>query len=154
VKALLSDSRLQGHKFAVGGEEGADEPGYFVPISIIDNPPHDSRIVKEEQFGPILPVIRFTDIDDAISLANDSEYGLAASVWSNDAALAARVAERLDAGTVWINEVQYLSPFAPFGGHKQSGIGSENGVEGLMEYTRPKTVTYLKPKNTHETGKK
>ena len=116
-------------------------PGYFIPITLVDNPPDDSRIVKEEQFGPVLPLLRFTDEDEVIARANDSEYGLASTVWTSDEERALRVAARLDAGSVWINEGLALSPFAVFGGHKQSGIGKENGVEGLLEFTNSKTVT-------------
>lgn len=139
LKALLADARADGQKFLLGGEIG-DEPGFFVPVTIIDNPPDDSRVVVEEAFGPVLPLLKFRDLDDVIARANDTEYGLAASVWSRDLAAAKRVAERVEAGTVWVNEIHTFSPHVAFGGHKQSGIGIENALEGLMEYTNAQTL--------------
>jgi aldehyde dehydrogenase (NAD+) len=143
VKALIADAKARGYSFLAGGEE-ARGPGYFLPITLIDNPPEDSRIVREEQFGPVLPLIRFDDVEDAVARANDSDYGLAGSVWSGDEEAALAVARRLETGTVFINQTQYLSPFAPFGGHKQSGVGAEGGVEGLLEYTNPQTIVRRK----------
>ena len=140
MRDLIRDSRDQGHAFAVGGEE-ADGPGYFIPVTIIDNPPEDSRIVQEEQFGPVLPLIRFDDVDDVIGRANASDYGLGASVWSADDDRAVAIAARIASGTVWVNETQHLTPLAAFGGMKQSGIGVEGGHEGLLEYTNAQTIT-------------
>jgi aldehyde dehydrogenase (NAD+) len=140
VRSLIEDSRVAGHRFLIGGEP-SDSDGYFIPISLIDNPPDNSRIVREEQFGPVLPLMRFNDEAEVIARANDTEYGLASTVWTNDEARALRVAEKLEAGSVWINEALAIHPFAAFGGHKQSGLGSENGVSGLLEYTNAKTVT-------------
>ena len=140
VCALIDDARSQGHRFLIGGEVPAS-PGYFVPVTLVDNPPDDARVVTEEAFGPVLPLLKFTDIDEAVARANDSPYALGASVWSGDVAAARAVAERLDAGTVWINEAAYLNPATPLCGHKQSGIGTENGVEGLLEYTLPRTLS-------------
>ncbi len=140
VVELIEDSKAQGYKFLLGGDiEQGD--GFFVPITIIDNPPEASRIVQEEPFGPILPILKFDDVEDVIARANASEYGLAGSVWSNDVDAARMIAERMETGTVWINEVQHLTPFQPFAGHKQSGIGVENGVSGLLEYTVAQTIT-------------
>jgi len=145
VKALIADSHANGHRFLIGGEV-PDGPGFFIPVTVIDNPPEESRVVQEEAFGPVLPLLRFDDVDEVVGRANDSIYGLAASVWSGDVATASAVAQRLEAGTVWINEMQNLSPFATFGGHKQSGLGAENGIDGLMEYTNPQTVSIRKAK--------
>jgi aldehyde dehydrogenase (NAD+) len=89
----------------------------------------------------VLPLLRYDDVDDAVARANASEYGLGASVWSADAAAALAVGRRLQAGTVWINEVMHLAPLVPFGGHKQSGIGAESGRDGLLEFTQPQTIT-------------
>ncbi|MCB2079165.1 MAG: aldehyde dehydrogenase family protein, partial [Novosphingobium sp.] len=139
VKQLVDDTRAAGHRFLTGGEV-PDRPGYFVPVTLVDNPPDDSRSVCEEAFGPVLPLLRYDDLEDAIRRANDCEYGLGGSVWSSNLNRAAAVAERLDTGTVWINSAQGLSPFGAFAGHKQSGIGVENGTEGLLEFTVPKTV--------------
>ena len=143
VLSLIQDAKDNGYKFLLGGLPESQK-GFFVPITIIDNPPENSRIVQEEQFGPVLPLIEFDDVEDAIARANSSEYGLAASVWSGDVDRALAIGERLSAGTVWINEAQHLSPFSSFGGHKQSGVGVENGLDGLLEYTAVQTITVKK----------
>lgn len=140
VLAIVQDSRDNGHRFLVGDEPVDAGPGYFIPVTILDNPPENSRIVQDEQFGPVLPLLRYDDLDEVISLVNASEYGLAGSVWSADEALARSVAERIESGTVWINETQYLSPLAAFGGVKQSGLGVEGGMEGLIDCTVAQTI--------------
>ena len=122
VRDLLADSKAQGHTFLLGGEAG-DGPGYFIPVTLIDNPPEDSRCVTEEAFGPVLPLLKWRDIDDVVARANHTSYGLAASVWSRDTEAAQRIAERLETGTVWINQIHAFSPHVAFGGHKQSGRG-------------------------------
>ncbi|PQA89760.1 aldehyde dehydrogenase family protein [Hyphococcus luteus] len=139
LKDLLADSKKNNHRFLLGGEieEGT---GYFVPVTIVDNPPEDSRVVTEEAFGPVLPLLKFSDLDDVVRRANDTEYGLAASVWSADADGARKIADQIEAGTVWINEIHTFSPHVAFGGHKQSGIGIENSLHGLAEYTNAKTI--------------
>lgn len=139
VKELIEDCRVQGYAMNVSGKptEGA---GYFLPLTIVDNPPETSRIVQEEQFGPVLPMLRFTDIDDVIARANDTQYGLGGSVWGDDEDKAIAVAQRIASGTVWVNETQYLSPLAAFGGQGQSGLGLEGGAEGLLEYTNAQTI--------------
>ncbi len=140
VLDLIRDARDRGYDFLLGGE-AADTPGYFVPITILDNPPEDSRIVQEEQFGPILPLLRFDDVDEVIERVNASEYGLGASIWTGNPDAAMDLAARIASGTVWINETQHLTPLAAFGGMKQSGLGVEGGTEGLMEYTNAQTIT-------------
>ncbi|MDR6146507.1 acyl-CoA reductase-like NAD-dependent aldehyde dehydrogenase [Sphingomonas sp. SORGH_AS870] len=140
VLDLIRDARDKGYRFLLGGE-AADTSGYFVPITILDNPPEDSRIVQEEQFGPILPLLRFDDVDEVIERVNASEYGLGASIWTGDPDAAMELAARIASGTVWINETQHLTPLAAFGGMKQSGLGVEGGAEGLMEYTNAQTIT-------------
>lgn len=139
LKHLLSDARAAGFTFLTGGEV-PEGKGYFVPVTIIDNPPEDSAVVVEEAFGPVLPLIRFSDVEDVIARANNTDYGLAASVWSKDLNAAKAIAQRLEAGTVWINEIHSFSPHVAFGGHKQSGIGIENALEGLSEYTNSQTI--------------
>lgn len=139
VLDLIQDAKDKGYKFLVGGEK-SEAPGYFVPVTILDNPPEDARIVQEEQFGPVLPLMSFDDLDEVVTRANESIYGLGASIWSADLEAAQELASRLETGTVWINETQHLSPHAPFGGAKQSGIGSEGGQKGLLEFCQPKTV--------------
>ncbi|ENO88510.1 aldehyde dehydrogenase family protein [Thauera linaloolentis] len=133
VLGLLADCSARGFRFALGGGAGPG-PGYFVPPAIVDNPPDDSRVVREEAFGPLLPVLRYRDFDDVVRRANDTEYGLGASVWGRDLALARALAGRLEAGTVWINEVYVHGVDFPFGGHKLSGLGVEHGAEGLAAY--------------------
>ncbi|HEY2708528.1 MAG TPA: aldehyde dehydrogenase family protein [Caulobacteraceae bacterium] len=139
LRDLLSDAKANNLKFLLGGDI-PDRKGFFVPVTIIDNPPDDSRVVVEEAFGPVLPLLRFREIDDVVARANDTDYGLAASVWSADPKLAREVAEQLESGTVWINEIHSFSPHVAFGGHKQSGIGIENSLEGLAEYTNSQTL--------------
>jgi acyl-CoA reductase-like NAD-dependent aldehyde dehydrogenase len=140
LKDLLEDTRKAGHRILAGGEV-ADGNGYFFPVTLVDNPPDTARVVREEPFGPILPLLKFRDVDDAIARANDSEYGLGGSVWGRDEAAAAQVAQRLNTGTIWVNQIHTIGPDKPMAGHKQSGVGIENGVEGVLEYTVPKTVS-------------
>lgn len=140
LKGLLADCKAQGLKVLAGGEV-PDQPGYFFPVTLIDNPPETSRIVQEEPFGPILPLLRFKDIDDAVARANASPYGLGASVWTSDEAQGLAVGRRLQAGTVWVNEIHTITPLKPMAGHKQSGLGVEQGEDGLLEYTLPQTVS-------------
>jgi acyl-CoA reductase-like NAD-dependent aldehyde dehydrogenase len=143
VRALLADARSGGIHFLLGGDvpEGR---GYFIPIAIADNPDDSSRVVAEEAFGPVLPLLKFSDVDEVVARANATPYGLAASVWGKDLDAAQAVADRVEAGTVWINTVQDLGPGQPFGGHKQSGLGVENGREGLLEYTNPQVIVRCK----------
>jgi len=145
VKDLIADARSTGLNFLLGGDV-PEGNGFFVPVSIIDNPPEDSRVVQEEAFGPVLPLLKFDDVDEVVARANASEYGLAGSIWSADVDAAAEIAARLETGTVWINETQYIMPWTPFGGHKQSGVGVENGSDGLLEYTNPQTISIAKPR--------
>ncbi len=144
VCELIQDARDQGYKFLVGGEVDPSGSGYYVPITILDNPPEDARIVAEEQFGPVMPLMKFSTVDEAIERANNSDYGLAGAVWTADPDKGVEIAEQLETGTVWVNEFLHLSPFAPFGGHKQSGFGAEYGLEGLKEFTYPQVITVKK----------
>ena len=140
MRDLIRDARAQGYVFLTGGE-AEEVPGYFIPVTIIDNPPEQSRIVQEEQFGPVLPLLMFDNYEEALARANACEYGLGASVWGADEDAAWALAERIESGNVWVNETRHLSPFASFAGHKQSGLGVENGEDGLLEYLLPKTLT-------------
>lgn len=139
LKELLADAKAQRLRFLLGGDV-PEQPGYLVPITLIDNPPEDSRVVREEAFGPVLPLLKFKEVDEVIARANATEYGLAASVWSADIDAAQRIAARIEAGTVWINEIHTFSPHVAFGGQKQSGIGIENAIEGLAEYSSVQTL--------------
>jgi aldehyde dehydrogenase (NAD+) len=98
------------------------------------------RLAQEEIFGPVLAAIPFDDEEDAIRIANDTKYGLGAGVWTKDVQRAHRVAHRLKAGSVWVNSYRMISYNVPFGGYKQSGVGRENGLEGLEGYTQTKAV--------------
>jgi len=144
VLELIEDAKDNGYKFLTGGDTDPSGSGYFVPLTILDNPPEDARIVAEEQFGPVMPLMKFSSEDEVIARANDSEYGLAGAIWTADTDKGVEMAEQLETGTVWINEYLHLSPFAPFGGHKQSGFGAEYGKEGLSEFTYPQVITVKK----------
>lgn len=143
VLELIQDAKDNGYSFLIGGEK-ADVPVYFIPVTILDNPPEHSRIVQEEQFGPVLPLIKFDDLEDVIARANATDYGLGGSVWSEDEDKAFEIAQRIASGTVWVNETQHLTPTSAFGGMKQSGVGVEGGVEGLLEYTNAQTIVRRK----------
>lgn len=138
VQGFIEDARARG-KIIAGGNP-VNRPGYFIRPTIVRDIPDDARLVREEQFGPVLPVLRYSDVDDAIARANDSDYGLGATVWSSNAARAYEVALRIDSGTVWINKHLDLPPHVPFGGAKQSGLGTEMGQEGLEEFTQAKVI--------------
>ncbi len=144
VLDYFDDCRRNGYRFALGGEVDPQASGWYVPVTIVDDPPEHSRVVVEEPFGPILPVLRWRDEEDVIRRANDTIYGLGASVWGQDVATVERIGAQLEAGTVWLNEVHQYSPHQAFGGHKQSGIGCENSIHGLMEYTNWHTITLNK----------
>lgn len=144
VREYFDDCAANGYTFAVGGSIDTNAEGWFVPVTLVDNPPEDSRLVIEEPFGPILPLLRWTDEDDVIARANDTEWGLGATVWGADLERVERIGKQLEAGTVWLNEVHQYSPHQVFGGHKQSGIGAENSLHGLAEYTNHQTITLNK----------
>ncbi|SDT02778.1 Acyl-CoA reductase [Brevibacterium siliguriense] len=141
VTEYFDDCRAKGFTFALGGEIDVTAEGWFVPVTLVDNPPEDSRIMAEEPFGPILPLVSWRDEADVVRRANHSDWGLGATVWGNDLEAVERIGRQLDAGTVWLNEVHEYSPHQVFGGHKQSGIGAENGLAGLAEYTNHQTIT-------------
>jgi acyl-CoA reductase-like NAD-dependent aldehyde dehydrogenase len=142
VLAVLEDARRHGRIIAGGGP--LKTPGYFVPLTIVRDITDGTITVDEEAFGPVLPIIRYSDIDEVIARANASPYGLGASVWSRDPEKAAMVAMRLESGTVWINQHCALDPAIPFPAHKQSGLGVESGREGLYAYTALQIVNVSK----------
>lgn len=137
-QSLIASAREAGYPVLQGDAPQCD--GFFVPVTLIDNPADDSRVVVEEAFGPVLPLLRFTDLDEVIARANATDYGLGATIWTSDIAAAQAIAARIEAGSVWINTPGMPAPYAPFTGHKQSGIGSENGQDGLLEFTQPKSI--------------
>lgn len=144
VRTFLDDIKANGYKVALGGEVDEGRPGYFIPVTVVDNPPENSKIVQEEQFGPIVPIIAYDDVEDVIERANDSPFGLGGSVWGRDTKAAVAVANRLETGMVWVNEIHTQGVDIPFGGHKQSGLGTEHGLEGRQLFTNPKTVLIRK----------
>lgn len=144
VRSFLDDIKANGYKVALGGEVDESRPGYFIPVTVVDNPPESSMIVQQEQFGPIVPIIAYDDVDDVVARANDSPFGLGGSVWGRDTQAAVAVANRLETGMVWVNEIHTQGVDIPFGGHKQSGIGTEHGHEGRLLFTNPKTVLIKK----------
>lgn len=142
VKVFLKEAHQAG-KIVCGGEV-PERKGYFITPTLVRDISDGSRLVDEEPFGPILPIIKYRDVDDAVARANDSPFGLGASVWSADMALAEKVAERLEAGTVWINQHCAIDPSIPFPTTKSSGMGVEAGRAGLLEYTDLKVVNVKK----------
>ncbi|WP_343606464.1 aldehyde dehydrogenase family protein [Fluviicola sp.] len=143
VKGLVDDAKANGARIVRGGEPlGGD--GYFYPITLVADIDNGTRLVDEEQFGPVLPIIKYKTIEEAIEKANDSESGLGASVWGTDLNEAARVAKQIVSGTVWINQHGAIHPMVPFGGAKDSGYGVEFGVEGLKAVTQPQIISIKK----------
>jgi acyl-CoA reductase-like NAD-dependent aldehyde dehydrogenase len=145
VEAFIAEAERDGAKIHRPGrirDHDAGQGGYFVSPALVEAPPPRSRIVREEQFAPALPVLPYTDLDDAVRAADDSDFGLCASIWSNDEALAAGVARRLQAGTVFINThgLSAIDMQAPMGGWKQSGFGVELGPEGMQAFARQRVV--------------
>lgn len=143
VKDLVSDAKAKGASIIRGGAplEGA---GYFYPITLVGEVDNGTRLVDEEQFGPVLPIIKYKTIEEAIAKANDTETGLGASVWGDDLDQASEVAAQIESGTVWINQHGAIHPMVPFGGVKASGYGVEFGVEGLKAVTRPLVISLKK----------
>ncbi|MBL4894116.1 MAG: aldehyde dehydrogenase family protein [Emcibacter sp.] len=139
VKNLVDDAVANGARVLLGANPESG-PGYFYPTTLLADVSDGTRIVDEEQFGPALPIIKYSNIDDVIALANASDNGLGGSIWSNDIALAKSLANRLECGSVWINKHGMIQPNVPFGGVKSSGIGVEFGVDGLKEYTTIQAV--------------
>ena len=139
VRDLVEDARAQGGRVLVGGE-APESDGYFYPITLVADVDHGVRLVDEEQFGPVLPIIRYSDVEEVIARANDNPNGLGGSVWSSNLDRAKEVALRLECGSVWINKHGAIQPNAPFGGVKGSGIGLSFGLEGLKENTVTQTV--------------
>jgi len=145
VLTFFDDAKTNGYKFITGGDVNPNPTdGLFVPVSFVDNPPDDSKIVREEPFGPIVPLLKWSDEADVIKRANDSNLGLSASVWGKDLDAVERIARQIQAGTVCMNELGPATPFSAFGGHKESGVGVENGMNGLLTYSNIQTFTLKK----------
>ena len=143
VVALVDSARAGGATIVTGGQPPTG-PGYFYPLTLVTGIHDGADLVDQEQFGPVLPIIRYRDIDSAIASANRLGAGLGASVWSADTAKAMAVAARIEAGTVWINQHGAVHPMVPFGGAKNSGWGVEFGIDGLKSVTQPRVISSKK----------
>ena len=141
VADLVEEARKGGATIVTGGNPDANQTGYFYPATIVADIDQNNPLVQNEQFGPALPIIKYDDLDQAIEWANELEVGLGSSVWSADPARARDVANRLIAGTTWINKHGAVDPRVPFGGVKKSGMGLEFGVEGLKQVALPKVTS-------------
>ncbi len=140
ILAMIDAARDEGATIAAGGVVDAELGGRFVRPTIITDVDNQCSIVREEVFGPVLAIMTFDDEDEVVALANDSDYGLAAGVWTNDIRRGHRMARKLNVGTVWINTYRNVSYMAPFGGFKQSGYGKDNGLEAIDAFLQTKTV--------------
>jgi acyl-CoA reductase-like NAD-dependent aldehyde dehydrogenase len=140
VANLVEAAKASGARVLLGGNPDPDQPGYFYPTTLVADIDNDNPLVAEEQFGPALPIIRYSTIDEAVEQANALDVGLGASVWSSNPAAARDVATRIQAGTVWINRHGAVDPRIPFGGAKQSGYGLEFGTEGLKHLGVPQVI--------------
>ena len=141
VDTLVEEAKARGARVVLGGDPDRDRPGYFYPTTLVADIDNDAALVQREQFGPALPIVRFSDVDEVVAAANGVDDGLGASVWSADRDAAITVAGRLQAGTVWINSHGGVHPFVPFGGAKRSGYGLEFGVEGLKSVAVPQVIS-------------
>lgn len=139
ILSIVEDSRK--HGTIIAGGTTPDRPGYFLRPTIVRDIVDGTRLVDEEQFGPVLPVIRFSDEQEALARANNTAYGLGGSIWSSDPARAYALAEQLEAGSVGINRHTGIDADVPFGGSKQSGLGAELGSDGLFEFTQLKVIS-------------
>ena len=142
VADLVQAAKDSGARVLIGGNPVAEQPGYFYPTTLVADIDNENPLVSMEQFGPALPIIKYSTVDEAIRMANGLDAGLAASVWSSDKDLAKEVAARIEAGTVWINKHASVDPRVPFGGSKASGYGLEFGVEGLKHLGSPQVISF------------
>jgi len=136
----IEDGVAHGGEVLIGGGTGSGDKGWFLEPAVIAEPSNDSRLNREEVFGPVLPVFRFSDFDEAITRANDTPYGLGSSIWTHDARLIHRAAQEIESGMTWVNQIHYGYDELPFGGVKASGFGKEHGLEALDSYVEVKSV--------------
>jgi len=140
VIGILDEAKRSGARILAGGTVPKGE-GYFIPPTIVADIDENCRLVREEQFGPIIPILKFRDEEEALRRANDTRYGLSGSVWSRDPERAAALASRLEVGTAWVNQHRTPDPHVPFGGAKESGIGREYSVLGLKSYMEAQVIS-------------
>jgi acyl-CoA reductase-like NAD-dependent aldehyde dehydrogenase len=136
----LQDGVSRGGELLIGGGTGGDDRGWFLEPAVVADPPDDSRLVREEVFGPVLPVFRVADLDEALRRANDTAYGLGSSIWTHDVRRIHRAAQEIESGMTWVNQIHYGYDELPFGGVKASGFGKEHGLEALDHYVELKSV--------------
>jgi acyl-CoA reductase-like NAD-dependent aldehyde dehydrogenase len=136
----LEDGAAKGGEVLIGGGTGGHDKGFFLEPAVVAEPGAESRLMTEEVFGPVLPVFRYSDFDDAIRRANDTPYGLGSSIWTHDVRKIHRAARDIDAGMTWVNQIHYGYDELPFGGVKASGFGKEHGLEALDSYVELKSV--------------
>jgi acyl-CoA reductase-like NAD-dependent aldehyde dehydrogenase len=142
VAGLVQAAKDGGARVLIGGDPVAEQPGYFYPTTLVADIDNDNPLVVEEQFGPVLPIIKYTDLEQAIEWANGLEVGLGSSVWGTDLDACREVAARLQAGSTWINKHGAVDPRIPFGGVKKSGFGLEFGLEGLKQVSLPHVISW------------
>jgi succinate-semialdehyde dehydrogenase/glutarate-semialdehyde dehydrogenase len=136
----IEDGVAKHGEVLIGGGTGSSDKGWFLEPAVIAEPSPDSRLNREEVFGPVLPVFRFTDFDEALTRANDTPYGLGSSIWTHDARLIHKAAQEIESGMTWVNQIHYGYDELPFGGVKASGYGKEHGIESLDSYVEIKSV--------------
>jgi acyl-CoA reductase-like NAD-dependent aldehyde dehydrogenase len=143
VRGFIDDLR-KGQGTVLAGADQPEGNGYFIAPVVVVEPGDTSRIVTEEQFGPVIPVMKFTDVGDALRRANDTRFGLSGSVWSKDVARATQIAAQLEVGTAWVNQHRATMATVPFGGAKESGMGRTYSIMGLHGNMEPRVVSVLK----------
>jgi len=143
VRGLIEDAVEHGAHVVTGGHV-LDRPGYFIEPTILTGVDHGVRVVDVEQFGPVLPVMTYRDVDEVLDRVNGTQYGLGGSVWSKDVAEAMRIARRFQSGSTWINRHPHVGADVPFGGVKLSGVGREGGPRSFEAFSEPKTISILK----------
>jgi acyl-CoA reductase-like NAD-dependent aldehyde dehydrogenase len=136
----IEDGVAAGGTVLIGGGTGGQDRGWFLEPAVIAEPGAGSRLMRDEVFGPVLPVLRFSDFDDALHRANDTPYGLGSSIWTHDSRLIHRAAQEIESGMTWVNQIHYGYDELPFGGVKASGFGKEHGIEALDSYVEWKSV--------------